>query len=491
MKTEEGFPKRTLVFIVFSWGLLFFIFFPLSHCHRVEEEDALESAPEVMIDLSEIRKRGYLTALVDNNSFSYFIYKGQSMGFEYELLKLFSQKIGVDLKIKITSGVDIAIKQLNAGEADVLAFPLTINTPRKRRINFTNPLYHTYQVLVQRKPENWKSLTLDEINKKVIRNPINLVGKDVHVIAGTSFEMRLRNLSEELGADIRIMEDTLTAKTESLIQKVAIGEIDYTVTDHSIAQVNASYYPNLDVKTILSVSQQIAWGVRKNSPLLLASLNEWFSRIKKEPTFMVIYNRYFNSPRTSLLRKKSDYASFSGDKISPYDAQIKMEAKELGWDWLLLAALIYQESKFEVHQESWAGARGLMQLMPATAKRFGATDRDNPIESLKAGTLYLKYLDDFWAPTIPDHEERVKFVLASYNVGLSHLIDARALAKKYHKRSTLWEGGIANFLLLKSDPKYFNDPVVKAGYCRCEEPINYVEDVMARYEEYRLHFGGG
>jgi membrane-bound lytic murein transglycosylase F len=109
-----------------------------------------------------------------------------------------------------------------------------------------------------------------------------------------------------------------------------MGEINYTVADHPIAMVNAAYYPNLDVSTILSLPQQIAWAIRKNSPQLLHAVDEWLIKIKKEPTFMVIYNRYFKSPRTSLLRMSSDYSSLGGSKISPYDELIKQGAEKAG-----------------------------------------------------------------------------------------------------------------------------------------------------------------
>src|SRR5690606_38082115 len=135
-----------------------------------------------------------------------------------------------------------------------------------------------------------------------IRNPIELIGKNVHVITGTSFQQRLDHLSEEIGGDINVLADTSNAMSESLIQKVAMGEIDYTVADRMTARVNAAYYPNLDIRTVLSVPQQIAWAVRKNAPDLTNAIDTWLGEIKKEPTFMVIFNRYFNSPRTSLMR---------------------------------------------------------------------------------------------------------------------------------------------------------------------------------------------
>lgn len=449
--------------------------------------DGFNTQSVVELDLKAIRQRGYINALVDNNSISYFIYKGKPMGYEYELLQLLANELNVGLKIKVTSGVEHAMEQLNRGEGDILAFPLTINKQRKQWVSFTRVQFNTYQVLVQRKPDNWRKLNMDQISSRLIRHPMDLGGKKVHVIKGTSHELRLQNLNEELGADIVIAKDTINAESESLIRKVATGEIDYTVSDHTMAQVNAAYYPNLDVNTVLSIPQQIAWGVRKNSPALQEAVDNWLLRLKKESTFMVIYNRYFKSPRTSLIRMQSDYTSFSGNKLSPYDDLIKKGAEELGWDWRLLAALVYQESKFNPHDESWAGAKGLMQLMPETAKRFGATNVNDPAQSMHAGVRYLKQLNQYWSANVADSTERLKFILASYNAGLSHIIDARNLAQKYGKEADVWNDHVEYFLLKKSDPKYYRDPMLRAGYCKCEEPVNYIKDVLDRYEEYQVH----
>lgn len=201
---------------------------------------------------------------------------------------------------------------------------------------------------------------------------------------------------------------------------------------------------------------------------------------------MVIYNRYFKSPRTSLIRRKSDYSSIKGNKISPYDNLIKAGAEKLNWDWRLLAAVIYQESKFMHGDVSWAGAQGLMQLMPETAKRFGAVNPLDPAQNIKAGVNFLMYLDRYWSKTIFDEDERLKFILASYNAGLSHIIDARKLTQKYGRNPTLWHDNVEYYLSKKSNPKYYQDPVAPAGYCKCEEPINYVNDVLTRFEEYKL-----
>jgi membrane-bound lytic murein transglycosylase F len=260
------------------------------------------------------------------------------------------------------------------------------------------------------------------------------------------------------------------------------------VTDKTIAMINSLYYPDLDINTELSLPQQIAWGVRTNSPQLLAAVNKWLAQIKKSAVFQVIFNKYFNSPRFSIVNMSSDYSSLNGEKISPFDVQLKKGAELLGWDWRLVASLVYQESHFDPQLKSWVGAVGLMQVMPETGAHFGFTNMWDTGQNLKAGFKFLKYLDDEWAKTIFDKDERVKFVLASYNVGLSHVLDARNLAKKYGKDPLKWEDNVAYMMLQKSNPKFYRDPVVTAGYCRCDGPVIYVKEVLQRYGEYRIHF---
>lgn len=454
-------------------------------CSSGNRNEDFATTPKVNMDLKEIRERGFLQAILDNNSISYFIYRGQPMGYEYELLQSLSKFLDLELKIRVISGIEKSVNLLNRGEGDVIAFPLTITKERTSYLAFTDAQFTTSQVLVQRKPANWRRMPPAFVERSVIRNPVDLIGKKVHVLDESSFMERLQNLSGEIGGEILIVEDSAAAETESLIEKVADGEIQFTVTDRSMAVVNAIYFPDLDVETVLSLPQQIAWAVRKNSPDLQDAVNRWLSELKKSGRFKMIYDKYYNSPRSSQIRVASDYSSLRGNKLSPYDEEIKHEAKKLGWDWRLLASIVYQESNFRPNAESWAGAVGLMQLMPATALEFGAVDRRNPYQSLKAGVRYLKYLDKLWSRYVPEKDERLKFVLASYNAGLSHVIDAKNLAKKYNKDPTSWND-VESYLKQKSNPKYYRDPVAVAGYCKCVEPVNYVRDILIRFEEYKI-----
>ena len=178
--------------------------------------------------------------------------------------------------------------------------------------------------------------------------------------------------------------------------------------------------------------------------------------------------------------------SLKGDRISPYDDLFKKYAKEINWDWRLLASLVYAESNFNPNVVSWAGARGLMQLMPATARAMGVPPgkEQDPEESLKGGIKYITHLQELFAK-IPDEQERIKFVLAAYNAGYGHITDAMALAKKYGCNPYVWEHNVSHYILLKSNEEYYQDPVCKNGYFRGTETYNFVHDVLDRAEIYK------
>lgn len=444
--------------------------------------------PTVNIDFPKIRKSGKLVALTGYSASSYFIYKGEPLGFEYELLQLLAKRLDLELEIVIVRNLDRIFSMLNTGEGDIVAYNMTITKTRKQAVDFTN--HHTLirQVLVQRMPENYRQLKRHQIERLIITSPTDLIGKEVHVRKGSSYYHRLNNLADEIGGDIDIVEVPGDVSTEELIARVASGEIEYTVADENVAQINAAYHHNLDISMPVSLPQRIAWAVRKNSPLLKAKINKWLKEMKYEPTFNVLYAKYHRNKRFYTQRVRSEFFSMTGDKISPYDELIKQHAEELNWDWRLLASQIFQESEFDPDARSWVGASGLMQLMPATARQFGAIKIKEPTQNIAAGTRYLNWLQDYWSE-IPDSLDRLKFVLASYNTGQGHVQDARRLAIKYGKDPLVWNDNVEYYLLRKSQKKYFNDDVVRFGYCRGEEPVNYVREILERYDHY-INFTG-
>lgn len=449
-----------------------------------ENEEYVEIPEPVEFGLEKIKERGKIVALIDNNSFSYFLYKGTPMGFEYELLKMLSEKLGVELEIKIVKDIDKMFRMLNEGKGDIIAHNLTVTKERKEHVAFTRHLILTKQVLVQRKPTAWRQMKTHNINKNLIKTPLELVGKEVVVRRNSSFKERLDNLSGEIGGDINIVEADADAETDELIMRVVEGEIEYTVADKNVAKIIANEISDIDISVELSTSQMIAWAVRKNSPDLLETINTFINKKKQQPTFNVLYRKYFNSKQRKDVKKL--LYSYYEKKISRYDEILKAAADTLDWDWLLMASMAYQESRFDPKAQSWVGARGLMQVMPATAKGFGYSKESlyDPEQNVRMATEYIQRLQKMWAKTVKDSVQRMKFVLASYNVGPGHVIDARNLAKKFDKNPIVWDENVEVMLLKKSYKKYYTDPAVKHGYCRCYEPYNYVREIFQRYRSY-------
>jgi len=437
----------------------------------------------VSFDLDSIRTRGKLIAVTDFNSTNYFIYKGEPMGFHYELLKSFSDYIGIDLEIISENNLETAYAMLNSGEADLLAIGLTVNSSGKKDILFTEPFDETRQVLVQRKPRNWRSLTTDEIDRRLIRNQMGLAKKTIYVQKGSSHVERLLSLANEIGDSINIIE--VPYESEKLIQHVASGEIEYTVCDENVALVNATYYPVIDVGTPVSFPQSQAWGIRiNNSGMLQTELNKWITAYKKTGSYAMLYAKYFRNARSSTI-VKSDYYALNTGKVSQYDDIIKESSTSINWDWRLLASLICQESRFDPNVRSLAGAFGLMQIMPETGRNFGIDSTATPKKNIIAGIRYINWLHTIFDPKIKDENERLRFILASYNAGPGHVLDAMKLAEKNGMDPQKWDGNVAIWLTKKSDPKYFNDAVVKNGYFRGTESVAFVSEILNRYEHYK------
>ncbi|MEZ4720511.1 MAG: transglycosylase SLT domain-containing protein, partial [Flavobacteriales bacterium] len=269
-----------------------------------------------------------------------------------------------------------------------------------------------------------------------------------------------------------------------LIRAVSKGEIDYTVADHNVALLNQSYYPNLDIETELSLKQEIGWAVRQTSTELMDSLNSWLEEFKHTKRFAMIHLKYFKARSKHRDKVLSEYSSVSGKRISQYDEIIKKESERLGWDWRLLAALIYHESHFNAEAQSWSGATGLMQLIPETAERYGVDSLTHPDENVHAGVSFLLKLQDYWIKQGLQSTQLYCFTLASYNVGLGHVLDACRLAEKHGRSRKDWYQ-VAEFLELKCEPEFYNDSVVKHGYCRGTEPVAYVDDVISTWNHYR------
>lgn len=435
-------------------------------------------------DLDDIKKDGVLRALIIYSSTSYFLYRGEPMGFEYELLEQLAKRMGLKLELIVSTDLDTEFEVLNRGDVDLIAHGMTVTNERKWEVAFTEYLYLTRQVLVQRQPDNYLDMSWADLQKELIHDPIELINDTVSIRRNSAYSERMRSLSNEIGGWIHI--DTLNSNlsTDQIIKMVIDGKIKYTIADENLAKINAAYHPILKIDVPVSFSQRIAWVTRKKSPQLRKAVNEWILSERKRTNYNVTYNKYFKNKRNFRSRTKSEFYSLNNRQISQYDELIKKYAKEINWDWRLLAAQVYQESRFDPKADSWAGARGLMQVMPKTAKSLGIKNLTNPAQSIRGGVAYLGWLYDNF-DDVPDSLTRVKFMLAAYNCGYGHMRDAQRLAKDNELDTNVWEDNVETMMLSLSDPEYFNKPMIQHGYVRGIEPVNYVSDIFKRYEQYK------
>lgn len=411
---------------------------------------------------------------------SYFNYRGQEMGFDYENVRRFAEDEGMVLDLKVAPSLQALLKMVANKEADLAAYPVPVIEEYNSMVRHCGYKEVTWQVLVQ------------PGGKDIINDVTDLVGKTVYVERDSKYHYRLNNLDKELGGGIDIVpirRDSLI--TEDLIEMVDLGEIPLTIVDSDIAELNKSYYPHLDIGMKVSLDQYSSWAVANDCDSLAARIDKWEKRKENTATLRSIYKKYFEISKTPTPYENPEKAlgvkiKKSG-RISDYDHLFKRHSKIVGYDWQLLASIGFNESRFDNGIVSWAGARGLMQLMPATARSMGI-DADNlldPDNNILAAARLLKKLDKALADKIEDPEERRLFVIAAYNSGLGHIYDAIALAEKYGLDPKVWLGNVSEAALLKSRPQYYNDPVVKNGYFRGRETVEFVERVMSVYDYFR------
>jgi membrane-bound lytic murein transglycosylase F len=424
------------------------------------------SESEFILDKEGIQARGTLRVAVDNNSSSYYIYRGRRMGFEYELLLDLGKRLGVQVEYIVAADIDEAFAQLEDGRVDLIAMNLQQNTDRERDVTYTEAIGSMSTVLVGReKLRSWDSL-----------------GKDTVVVRkGAVYSSQLAQLKDSLDLEFSILE--VPDHEEILLDRLVEKQVNWTVAEKTVAQTNATYYDELQLGLDLSQEEPVFWAMRNTSTEMLQVFNTWLLE-KKKRFIPDLYTKYFLNSKNQHFRMTSAYSSLGGNRISVYDELIQENAKTLGWDWRLLAAVVYKESAFDTTALSYAGAQGLLQLMPVTLERFGVTNPNDPVESLRGGVKYLQYLDKFWLERVPETNERIKFILASYNIGQGHVEDAWRLTLKYRKNTQSWQE-VSNFLNLKSDPKYYRDPVVKSGYAKGHIAVNYVRDVLGLFQSYK------
>lgn len=419
-------------------------------------------------DLDAIQARGVLRLITRNSPNTYFLYRGEQMGFEYELARGLASRLGVELEVVVApEGID-PIDLLQEGRGDLVGASCVAREVRAPSVRFSRPYKRVSRVVVVR----------DDCTS--IQDPGDLVGQEVWVPEGGRSYWQLRSLELELGGLVGIRCAPAERSPELIMADVAAGTVNATVVDTDVASLAMSFHGNLKIACTLGPPRPVAWAVRAGSEGLLASADQFLQDIRGTFFFNHITRRYYDSGAEYERFRESVFLAWQSGRLSRFDQHIRKHAGALGVDWLLIAALIYEESSFNPAARSSAGARGLLQLMPRTALALGVSDLHDPDENILAGIRYLREQYELFDEALTP-EDRLRFALASYNVGVGHVRDAQRLAAEMGENPSSWES-VSEILVNLSRREYYER--TQYGYCRGDAAVRYVEDVLRRWEIY-------
>jgi membrane-bound lytic murein transglycosylase F len=432
--------------------------------HMVDETDR-----SFVNDFDQIKKRKVLRVLLRNNATSYFLYRGELMGFEYELAREFARYHGLRLEVVVPSSLREMSNWLIEGKADIaMGFLHPGDLQPGSGIEYTRPYHYARQHVVVAKNDPAKQLS-------------DLEHYTISARLDGGYWRALENLQQRQGVGFNLGATENTIEVEQLIQKVASGDYQATLVDEQVLDIELA--KSAAVKSVFALEQEIphALAVRAGNPLLKKELDKYIKRIYKGKFYNVLYQKYFKSKRSVQKLAQGRIADTPQGQISPFDKLVQKYADHYGFDWRLITAQMFQESGFNPKAKSFSGARGLMQLMPRTARSLGFKNVDEPVASIQAGIKYMDWLRDRFDTELPI-AERLWFSLAAYNAGVGHVHDARRLAGRIGLDPDRWFENTETSILLLSQKEYSSK--ARYGFVNGEEPVNYVRNIKQRFEAY-------
>ena len=443
-------PNMRLFIISLLWLLI-------AGCKPSDPVDAAPSIDPAKKEIVFVTHNGPSTYYLDNDN--------QPAGMEYDLAVLFVKEYypSYEIRFLLADSISDIIPSLLKGKAHIAAANLTITDMRKHLVLFSSPYQDTQQQLIFNNEVNDKPKDITEVFDKKIAVP-----------AGTSYAERLTSTKKSYPA-LKWFNKSHT-NTETLLEEVADGLIDYTVADSHLAALMQNYYPNLDVAMPIGPQDQIAWAMSKNAdPQLVSKVNTFFAKIKKDGTLHNLLDRYYGHNNRLNTLDVTTFLEHTNTLLPKYIHLFKQAQNITGIDWRLLAALSYRESHWDTYNTSPTNVRGLMMLTESTADLMGVTDRLDPKQSIPAGAKYLLKLIDTVPERIPE-PDRTYMALAAYNIGYAHVEDARVLASRLKLNPDSW-ADVKKTLVLLKNPDYYT--TLKYGYASGGAPVVFVESVRS------------
>ncbi len=418
-------------------------------------------------DLTELKKKRRIRMITRNNGATYFLWRGRLMGFEYDMATRFAKKHGMHLEVVVAPTHADLLPMLRSGEGDFVAAFMTPTQDRSDSlVTFSEPYFYASEVVVGRATE------------RAMDTPADLAGRKIALRRSSAYWTGLEEIREKEGITFDLVEVPESMETEAVIAGVAEGRYDLTVADSNLLELEMSLRDDIQGLLQLGEPTPRVWATQPGNLELLEAMNEFFDSEYRSEFYNTTYSRYFD--HSAKYESGWDGTGAAG-KLSPYDGLVSELAKRYGFDWRLIVAQMYQESRFDPEARSWAGATGLMQVMPATGQELGAGDLEDPRVSVDTGLRYLRWLWERF-PNRLDYDEHMWFALASYNAGHGHVRDARRLAADLELDPDVWFGNAELAMLKLAEPEFHNR--ARHGYVRGAEPVAYVRLIRERYRAY-------
>jgi membrane-bound lytic murein transglycosylase F len=415
--------------------------------------------------LDEILSLGELRVITRNSPTTFYTGSNGPEGPEYDLATGFATFIGVQLKLETADRFADLIGAVESGRSHIAAAGLTITPERAERVDF-GPSYHDVRQYLIYKLGTGRPRTVED-----------LLGKKLEVVSGTSYVETLDNI-QNLHPDL-VWTENPHADLAELLVSVSNEEIDHTIADSSLFKVYRNYVPEIRIGFELTMGDSLAWAFpKRHDRSLIERAEQYVDFIKKNGDLDRVKDRYY------VGTKRFDYVGtrrFIRDynSILPRYRQIfEQAAKSRNVDWRLLAAIGYQESRWDPMAISPTGVRGIMMLTQNTADVVGIDDRVDAAQSIQGGAKYLEKIKERLPATIKE-PDRTWFALAAYNVGYGHMEDARIITEQMGKEPDLWAHVKKNLPLLTQHNWYAK---TKYGYARGWEPVMYVENIRNYYD---------
>jgi len=384
------------------------------------------------------------------------------VGFEYELAEGFAGYLGVKLEVFPYYNLDDLFPQLIDAHLDMIAAGISVSPERYQRFKFGPGYQRVSEKLVFKQGRKWPRAIKDLKGELVIAS-----GSSHHESL-----LRLQQENEQL-----TWQETDDSDMEELLEMVLSEEVDYTIADSNILALMRRRYPELSIGFSISPEQDVAWAVNKDrDDSLLAALIEYLGFIQNNGILAALEDKYFGHVRLFNYVDTREFIKSSREVLPKFKPWFVQYSGDL--DWRLLAAMSYQESHWRPKARSVTGVRGMMMLTLATAKELGIVSRLDPEQSIKGGAKYITKL----LKRIPDritHPDRLWFALASYNVGLGHLEDARVLTERQGANPDMWVDVKIRLLQLRQK-KYYK--TTRYGYARGNEAVAYVDNIRRFYD---------